>query len=88
MARGFTLILTRGTHVITCEAATTVARAIEDGQKLVTIELDPFAGVERGRQTTLVTAHIVALAETDLPERSEQALANDNVRSLRPRARG
>jgi hypothetical protein len=59
----YTLILTKGTHLISRAAAETVRSAIEAGEALVHIELDPFGNVDPERTTTIAVRHIVALTK-------------------------
>jgi hypothetical protein len=59
----YTLILTKGTHLISGTAAETVRSAIEAGEPLVHIGLDPFGNVDPERTTTIAVRHVVALTK-------------------------
>jgi hypothetical protein len=63
----YTLILTKGTHLISSAAAETVRSAIEAGEALVHIELDPFGNVDSERKTTIAVRHVVALTKNAPP---------------------
>jgi hypothetical protein len=59
----YTLILTKGTHLISGAAAATVRSAIEAGEPLVHIDLDPFGNLDPERMTTIAVRHVVALTK-------------------------
>jgi len=59
----YTLILTKGTHLISGAAAETVKSAIEADEPLVQIGLDPFGDVDPERTTTIAVRHVVALTK-------------------------
>ena len=84
--REFTLILTKGTHAISSSAAATIARALEDREPLVEVELDMFGAGDAPRPVTLVTAHVVAMSRNPLrvpPERLSAPEPKGNVTILR-----
>ncbi len=61
-----TLLLTRGTHAISSEAREAILNAIRAGEPLVEVRVDLF-GAETERLTTIVTAHVIAIAENPPP---------------------
>jgi hypothetical protein len=88
--RDFTLILTKGTHAISASAAETILAAIRNSERTVEVEVDLFGGVDLGRKTTLVTAHVIALARNPQVQESQRSAActSDSVvaRARRSRA--
>lgn len=64
------------------EDAAAICKAIEAGQKLVTVSLELYPGSDERRPTTIVTAHVVALSEVEKPQRDIVAEAGDKVRGL------
>jgi hypothetical protein len=81
---GFTLILTKGTHLVSEAAAQTILAAVRAREPLVEIELDPFGGAEP-RLTSLATAHVVALTRNPLERDAVCERAGGNVTRLRAR---
>jgi hypothetical protein len=69
-----TLLLTRGTHAISSEAREAILDAILDairaGEPLVEVQVDLF-GADTERLTTIVTAHVIAIAENPPPVAAE-----------------
>ncbi len=61
----FTLILTRGTHLISLESAQDVREAIERKDSTVEIALDPFGGADSERRTMIAVRHVVALTRNE-----------------------
>jgi hypothetical protein len=61
VAETYTLILTKGMHVISSSAALQIKDAILKRCPTVDVELDPFGGFHTSRVTTIVTRHVVAL---------------------------
>jgi hypothetical protein len=57
----FTLILTKGMHVISSSAALQIKDALVQRYPTVDVELDPFGGFHTSRVTTIATRHVVAL---------------------------
>lgn len=57
----FTLILTRGVHLISQASAERIRLALERREKVVDVLLDPFGDVDRDRMTTIAVGHVVAL---------------------------
>ncbi len=71
----FTLILTKGTHAISAAAAEAILAAIRNAEAIVEVEVDLFGGVDLGRKTTLVTAHVIALASNPQVQESQRSAA-------------
>jgi hypothetical protein len=61
MGQTFTLILTKGMHVVSAEAAAGIKAALATKAATVDIVLDPFGGACESRITTISVAHVVAL---------------------------
>ena len=59
----YTIVLTKGTHLISQTAAETVLRALQENRRTVEIELDPFGGVAADRRTVVAVRHVIALTE-------------------------
>ena len=59
----YTIVLSKGTHVISRDAARSVLSALEEDRPTVEIALDPFGGVAEDRRTIVAVRHIVALTE-------------------------
>ncbi len=57
----YTLILTKGMHVISAAAAAQIKTALSDRVTTVDVELDPFGGFQTLRITTIALQHVVAL---------------------------
>jgi hypothetical protein len=60
---GFTLMLTKGTHLVSDDDAARIFEAIRSGEKLVELNLDLFGDTTFHRQTTVAVAHIVCLCK-------------------------
>ncbi len=86
----YTLILTKGTHLISGAAAQTVRAAIEAGEALVHIGLDPFGNVDPERTTTIAVRHVVALTKnaSAFSASSTGAGSLQNVAAFRGRRAG
>ena len=87
MERAYTLILTKGVHIVSTETAAQICEAIETNKRLVDVELDPFGGAEATRRTTIAVAHVIALSETDLVAADIVPASSDKVHRLRSRGR-
>lgn len=81
----YTLILTRGTHVVDRRAGDAILAALAEGAPVVSVDVDLRSDGFTQRGVQLATAHVVAL----IP--NEDAGANDdaipfgaNVTALRP----
>jgi hypothetical protein len=57
----FTLLLSRGTHVISGESAATLLHALDNGLRSAEIQLDLSGGLDAERTTVVATCHIVAM---------------------------
>ena len=71
-SRTYTIVLTKGTHLISQAAAETVLRALQENQRTVEIELDPFGGVAADRRTVVAVRHVIALTE-NVPESADES---------------
>jgi hypothetical protein len=60
---GFTLILTKGTHLVSDKVAEQIVAAIEADEKLIKVDLDLFGRIALHRETTIVAAHVVCLTK-------------------------
>jgi len=79
----YTLILTKGVHLISRESADAIRSALELREAVVDVLLDPFGAVDGNRMTTIAVGHIVALTRNP-----PQGIANlPNVTALRARRR-
>ena len=78
----YTLILTKGVHLINLEAARDILEAIKNDERIVEVTLDPFGGADDRRRTIIATAHIVALSETDLAQSCVVPMPQKTVRHL------
>jgi len=63
----YTIVLTKGTHLISQTSAEIVLRALQENQRTVEIELDPFGGVAADRRTVVAIRHVIALTENVTP---------------------
>ena len=81
----YTLILTKGTHVISRDGAERILGALRTRQVMIEIELDPFGPPDSVRSTTLLLSHVVALTEN--PPLSVPATPAENVIALRKKGR-
>jgi hypothetical protein len=72
----YTLVLTKGTHIVSATAASTILDAIDRAERLVSIPLDLFGGVDEARTTTLAVSHVIALTANPTPNASASNLAN------------
>jgi hypothetical protein len=61
MAQTFTLILTKGMHIISADSAADIKEALLTKAATVDVLLDPFGGSSSSRITTLAVHHVVAL---------------------------
>ncbi len=66
----YTMILSKGTHLVTAADAVAILGAIDEGRRTIEISLDPFGGGQ-DRRTTIVLAHVVLL--TPNPDEKEQS---------------
>jgi len=81
-APSYTVVLTKGAHIVPAEDAAAIQRAIEAGEKFVRVRFEDYPGSEIVEDTILVTAHIISLSEVP-PSHSEiVASAGPRVRSL------
>jgi len=60
MAAGFSLVLSKGTHVIDDDARARLLAAVESGARIVEVEVDRYADGTASR-ATIVTAHVIAI---------------------------
>jgi hypothetical protein len=67
----FTIVLTKGTHLISRSSAELVIRAIDDDRRTVEIELDPFGDFDPDRRTVVAVRHVVAVTENQAPIASD-----------------
>jgi len=80
----FTLVLTKGTHVISAAAAAAILAALREREAIVSIALHPYGGVDADRITTLAVRHVVALTPNSQPSSLARAESSfDNVAPLR-----
>ena len=79
----FTLVLTQGVHVVRGDVAEIIRAAIDQGERLVDVDIDLFGGPGSSRRTTLATAHVVALVEAKQSTRAIAAASNGKVRTIR-----
>ena len=63
------MILTEGVHIIDSSGADAICRAIENGEKIVEVSVQLYAGSDSVRRTKIVTAHVIALSEISCPQR-------------------
>ena len=87
----FTLVLTRGTHVIGAEAAATLTAALDRGLPACEIRLDLSGGLDAERTALVATGHIVALTRNPPRLPACDAQSETNVTALlaaRARKRG
>lgn len=78
---GYTVFMTKGTHVVSTAMADRILEAIREGQTDVTVELDVLEHNGHTVEMILVTAHVVSLMK-HRDERGDIEFAN--VRQLRP----
>ena len=79
----YTLVLTKGTHVISAAAADTILAALRKREAIVCVSLDPFGGIDAERITTLAVCHVVALTPNPQTSNEAQNQTFDNVAPLR-----
>lgn len=63
----YTVVLTKGAHTVRASDARAICEAIEAGRRLITVGVELFPGSDAVHETTLVTAHVIALAEIEPP---------------------
>ena len=83
-AEQYTLVLTKGVHVISRTDAEEIIQAVHDDRPTVEVYLDLFGGYEALRKTTLVTRHVVAVTENAEIREESTALAVARRRRQRP----
>ena len=71
----YTLILTRGTHVVAREAGESILAALESGQKYVTVDIDMLCDGVVNSGVHIATAHVVAIVPN-----ADNADADDEIR--------
>jgi len=59
----YTVILTKGVHLVDRAAADAIRAAIENGDRTVEVTLDPLGNADVNRRTLVAVRHIIALAE-------------------------
>jgi len=67
---------------VSSEDADTICRAIENGDKIVEVDMQLYAGSDAVRRTRIVSAHVIALSETTAPQRAAVADAGPKVTAL------
>jgi hypothetical protein len=84
-APSYTLVLTKGAHIVSADDAQAICEAIEAGKKLVRVAFEEYPGSKRSRPTTLALAHVISLCE--VPETRDEVAeaAGPNVLALRAR---
>ncbi len=78
----YTLILTQGVHVVRPDVAAAIRAAVEAGDKVIDIDIDLFGGLDSSRRTTVVVAHVVALAEAKPSSRRIAETSDGKVRTI------
>lgn len=78
----YTVVLTKGAHIVPAEDAAAIQRAIEAGEKFVRVRFEDYPGSEVVEETTLVTAHIISLSEVPQSHAEIVNAAGPKVRSL------
>lgn len=83
MPTEFTLVLTKGAHTVSASTASAICAAIENGEKLISVELDQLDSPETARKTILALSHVIGLIE--VPPRFSQAtqIKATHIRGLR-----
>jgi hypothetical protein len=82
-APAYTLVLTNGAHSVSPETATKVRRAIENGDRLVDVQMEFFGDENARGMTAIVTAHVMAIAEDWTRDLVEHESRHENVHRLR-----
>lgn len=83
MRSTFTLILTKGMHIVSAEVAGQIKDALASNAATVDVLLDPFGGLTDTRMTTLALQHVVALTVNPIVDTMPA-----NVSRIGPRPRG
>lgn len=78
----YSIVLTKGAHIVPAEDAAAIQRAIEAGDKFVRVRFEDYPGSAVVEETTLVTAHIISLSEVPRSDAEILEAAGPNVRSL------
>lgn len=78
----FSVVLTKGAHIVPAEDAAAIRAAIEAGEKFVRVRFEDYPGSEIVEETTLVTAHIISLSEVPQSHAEIVSAAGPKVRSL------
>jgi len=78
----YSLVLTEGVHIVAPRDADAICRAIEQGEKIVEVDVQLYPGSDSIRRTKIVTAHVIALSEMHAPQRTIVAEAGPKVTAL------
>jgi hypothetical protein len=81
---GYTLILSKGTHLVSDDAAEGILEAIRSGEPLIRVDLDLFGRSAVRRETTIVTSHVVALTKNLPRESARQCSSPGNDATITP----
>ncbi len=65
VVEAFTLILTKGVHLISHEAADAIRSAVERDDLTVEVELDPLGNAAKHRLTLIAVRHVVAITRNE-----------------------
>lgn len=79
----YTVVLTKGVHIVPAADAQAIHEAVEAGKKWVRVRVEDFPGSEIVEETILATAHIIALKPVPATHDEIIQAAGPNVRSLR-----
>ncbi len=71
----YTMILSKGTHLVTAADAVAILGAIDEGRRTIEISLDPFGGGQ-DRRTTIVLAHVVLLTPNPEEQSRDESRAH------------
>jgi hypothetical protein len=66
----FTLILTKGVHLISTETALAICAAVEEDARTVEVVLDPFCDSNKSRMTMIAVRHVVAITRNSVHEQT------------------
>jgi hypothetical protein len=81
----YTVVLTRGTHVVAREVGESILTALTSDKKYITADIDILCDGFVRTGVHISTAHVVAvIPNADVEDSSDEIRFSSNVSSLRP----
>lgn len=82
MVVSYTLVLSKGTHVVSSDQARRILDAVTNGEPFVEVQIGVFGDATETRRVTVIVSHVVAIFENEARD-DEIELPPEKVRYLR-----